>query len=285
MIDPILPPPSPPSFLGATEDAPFSDPIDSTFDTGAAELPVCAFYGRVSTNQQDLRTQLHWARDTASRFDLRLPDELVFLDEDKSGRLPLVGRPSGKRLWELLTSSGWTPSAGDAPIPIRDVLVIRLDRWGRNPDDSVQNVRFLADRGVRIRFADVPMFDGSPSNLFILRIAAAVAEFEVNTIRERIRDKFVTKRARGEACGHPSYGERIVIRDEVKYVEPDETELGWVAHMQRRRAEGWGYERIATELRRQGVSTKSGKGQWQAGNVRQVLLHAEARAKRAHANS
>lgn len=273
--------------LAATEpeDLDYQDPF-ALPDYGAeppdpelAARPLAAFYGRVSTDQQDLRTQLAWGQRYAEDRGFHLPEALVFLDEDRSGRLPLVERERGKALWDLLHGPGL--SLDGQTLPVRHVLVSVADRWGRDPDDAVRNVRYFHERGVKIHLADVPQYNpDDPMCLMTLRMRFAFAEFEVGLIRKRIRDKFAEKRSRGELCGHAGYGFRCVERDGVKYEEPDETETGWLFHMQRRRAEGWGYERIATELRRLGVPTKSGTGRWQAGNVRNVLLAAERRAKR-----
>src|SRR5690242_18613037 len=88
-----------------------------------SDLELSALYGRVSTDRQDgsLETQVSTARQYASKHQLRIPDELIFLDEDASGSLPLLDREMGKLMMKTLEL--WRPR-------VRHLIVAKLDRLG-----------------------------------------------------------------------------------------------------------------------------------------------------------
>lgn len=288
-------------------DASLYPPTTTTLASAAGPMVLAAFYGRVSTDQQDLRTQVAWGERYAIERGFFIPPALRFLDEDRSGRLPLVDREAGKALWNLLHGPGYRFPDGRV-LPVKHVLVSVFDRWGRRPDDAVRNVEHFHAMGVKIHFADVPQYNpDDPTCVLLLRTRATFAEFEVGVIRQRIRAKLAQKRARHEVCGHLAYGWRVVPAEagssQPAREEPDPVEQGWISHMQRRRAEGWGFHRIARELNAHGVPTKipAGtlrtvrgprrpdgsegppvtrpvSGKWDEGNVRNVLRTAERRA-------
>ena len=147
-----------------------------------------------------------------------------------------------------------------------------------------------------------------------MEIKASVAQYERNKIRQRIQTKLDGKRAHGELCGTLSYGwnvryrftdsyellitsHALRAREELKpllaqhgvlvsqILEPNPTEQQWLLQMHRWRQAGWGYGRIATELNRLKIPTKTGagnvitykgakrfsRGRWQCGNVHKVL--------------
>lgn len=276
-------------WLAATDDL-----LEEASGDQSATLPAAAFYGRVSTDQQDLRTQLGWATRAALDRGFRIPEEAQFLDADQSGRKPLSTRPAGGRLWQLLQGAGLPTAAG--PQKVKAVFVALFDRWGRNPDDTIRNLTLCHEWGVKVFFQDVPQFNpDDPSSVMVARMRATFAEYEVGLLRQRLRGKFAEKRARSELCGHPAYGYRRADRGGVAYEEEDHATQVWLAYMLQKRAEGWGYERIATALTRQGAprpvrwlrgvggapEAVAGIGPWNPGSVRNIVLSAQRRAARA----
>ncbi len=262
------------------------------------EIPLAALYGRVSTDDQDVRTQAEWGTREAREHGYRVLPETTFMDEDQSGMLSLPEREQGRRLWGLLHGPGVViPGQSGSPLPVRAVFVWTFDRWGRNPDDAIANLRTCHEAGIRVYFQDVPIFDpDDPSSMLLIRLRSIFAEFEVLMTRKRIRTKFNSKRSRGELCGTVAYGFRRVERNGTAYEEPDPAAQRWLQLMLEQRARGHGYERIATMLTRAGAplpdryrrQVEGGpvelipgrRGKWNPGSVRNILATAGRRAKR-----
>jgi len=96
---------------------------------------------------------------------------------------------------------------------------------------------------------------------------ALFAELEVETIRNRIREVFESKRARHELCGKPAYGQRVVPSGqfnkrgkEIMLAEPDLQETVWLIQMIAWRQAGLSYAAIARELNARGVPPKTPAG-------------------------
>ena len=128
---------------------------------------------------------------------------------------------------------------------------------------------------------------------------ALFAELEVETIRNRIREVFESKRARNELCGKPAYGQRAVPsgrynkrNSEIMLAEADPQETAWLLQMIAWRQAGWSYAAIARELNAQGVPPKTpagtpvgcrtggtvpASGQWTQGGVAHALSSLYAR--------
>lgn len=89
-------------------------------------------------------------------------------------------------------------------------------------------------------------------------VAAAVAEFERDRIRERTREALAQVKASGKRLGRPRQ-----LPDDV------------VARISHNRDEGMTLRAIADNLNRDGVATSHGGQQWWAATVRSVLQSVE----------
>lgn len=85
------------------------------------------------------------------------------------------------------------------------VMVWKLDRFGRSALDLMTNIRQLNNAGVAFvsTTQGIESRGGDPVSALILTIIAGVAEFELQTIRERTRAGMRNARARGAAIGRP----------------------------------------------------------------------------------
>ena len=265
----------------------------------------CILYGRVSTDRQDTQRQERMFIDYCHRNLLN--SVVTLLDEDTSGSIPFREREQGGRLLGEIHSR---IQRGQI-----EVVTTEQDRIGRDTLDIIATIRAIWQLGAIPHFiAEGGALPRTPENEFRMEIKASVAQYERNKIRQRIRSKMEGKRAHGELCGTLSYGwnvrcrftdghELLVTsralrtREELEplvaqhgplvsqILEPNSTEQEWVLQMYRWRQAGWGYARIATELNRLKVSTKTGAGnvihyqgtkrlscgRWQCGNVHKVL--------------
>jgi len=265
----------------------------------------CILYGRVSTDKQDMQRQERMFVDYCHRNSLN--PVLTLLDEDTSGSIPFRERAHGGRLL--------------AEIQIRiprgkiEVVTSEQDRIGRDTLDIIATIRAIWQLGAVPHFtAEGGALPRTPENELRMEIKASVAQYERNKIRQRIQSKLEGKRTHGELCGTLGYGwnaryrftdghELLVTshalraREELEplvaqhgalvsqILEPNPAELEWLLQMHHLRRAGWGYGRIAAELNRLNVPTKTGpgnvitykgakrfsRGRWQCGNVYKVL--------------
>lgn len=147
-------------------------------------------YHRVSTLDQDpalARSELAGAAAARSVPVVRA------IEETGSG-----ARNDRPGLQEVLRLAG---RAG-----VTDVLVWKLDRFGRSAIDVLANVRHLVMCGVTVHFTSqgfsVGPDSGAMGNL-ITTVLAAVAEFEREIIRERTRLGLAKARSAGKRFGRP----------------------------------------------------------------------------------
>lgn len=262
----------------------------------------CIQYGRVSTDKQDMQRQERMFADYCHRNALH--PVLTLLDEDTSGSIPFREREHGGRMLAEITQH--------VPASINLAIVTtEQDRIGRDTLDIIATIRAIWQLGAVPHFiAEGGALPRSPENELRMEIKASVAQYERNKIRQRIQSKLDGKRAHGELCGTLSYGwnvryrftdghellltsHALRVREELdplvakhgslvsQLLEPNLTEQEWLRAMHRWRQAGWSYHRIATELNRLNVPTKTGagnvitykgakrlsRGRWQCGNT------------------
>ena len=162
-------------------------------------------YARVSSTQQgrqDLSTQRSMLADAGVK-DVR------------------VERGSGARsdrpvMNEVVAEATAAAQAGEDV----EVVVVRLDRWGRSLPDVVASLTRLQDAGVRFRSlteAGVAL-DGSPSSMLVLTVLAAAASYERQLLLMRVAE---AKAAKGPAArgGRPRSLTPAMVQRALTYVE------------------------------------------------------------------
>lgn len=148
------------------------------------------------------------------------------------------------------------------------LLVSRVDRLGRDTFVCAMAERLLTRRGVELIVAD-GLGSGDDAEAKLMRaLLAAFATYERVLIRTRIKAALAVKRAKGEPLGPPPYGYGY---DERHRLVPKEPECAIRGKMVTWRRDGETAAEIAERLRRQGVATKTGRGQWSPKQVRRVL--------------
>jgi hypothetical protein len=178
------------------------------------------------------------------------------------------------------------------------------DRLGRNALDAITTSIAVWDGGHVLHFtSEGGACPRTPDNEMLFTIRAAFAQKEVSTIRMRIRTTLDDKRQRGLVVGTVPYGWSAVATGEThrrgdtliptrKLVVNDQefAVLKLIVSLrapkppfERREGEGWGWDRIATELNRRGIQTKTPaghvmagrnggvtSGEWQGGTIRNM---------------
>lgn len=138
-------------------------------------------YARVSTDMQSVDAQLPALE--AEKLDM------IFV-ETVSGAVPARERPVLASLLDRLQ-------------PDDSLVVVRLDRLGRDAIDMLQLVSALDERDIRVRILSLGIETGTANGRLFLTILMAIAEFERELIRERTRAGIAAARAAGRRIGRP----------------------------------------------------------------------------------
>lgn len=208
----------------------------------------CAFgYLRVSTDQQadsglGLEAQRGAVTKTAARLGLPLAD--VFTDAGLSGALDLESRPS-------LFAAVQELKRGDV------LIVAKRDRLGRDLVGVAMIERQIMRKGARIVSAAGEGTEGTDAGAMLQRqILDVFAEYERRLIGQRTKAALQAKRARGERAGNVPFGYQLASDGQtLEKCAPEQAALAILAEL---RAAGFSLRQIATELNRQGFTTRRG---------------------------
>ena len=144
-------------------------------------------YCRVSTTEQTTENQIQAIRRQG--YDIR--DDRV-VSETVSGSVQAMQRTEFANLITNKMESGDT------------LVVLKLDRLGRDNIDVQQTIQMLTMKGIKIICLDLPVHDLSSSEgKLMLQMFSAFAEFERNRIKERTRDGLERAKAEGKKLGRP----------------------------------------------------------------------------------
>ncbi|EFF4796170.1 recombinase family protein [Escherichia coli] len=143
-------------------------------------------YCRVSTTEQTTANQLQAI--TAAGYHIE-PYRVV--EEEISGSVQAMKRPKFKELVGKL-------EPGDR------VIVLKLDRLGRDNIDVQQTIDMLLAKQIDVACLDLPVPDlGSSAGKLMRQLMGAFAEFERNRIIERTREGLERAKAEGKRLGRP----------------------------------------------------------------------------------
>jgi putative DNA-invertase from lambdoid prophage Rac len=144
-------------------------------------------YARVSTVDQLTENQ----REQIAQAGYSITGKR-FVEEKVSGSVPAMQRPGFVKLLEKLEE-------GDT------LVVTKLDRIGRDSIDVQSTVRLFADRGIRLVVLQLGNLDlTSSAGELMVKVLAAVADFERELIVERTKAGQARARAEGKHMGRPS---------------------------------------------------------------------------------
>jgi DNA invertase Pin-like site-specific DNA recombinase len=153
-----------------------------------ADAPRVALYARVSTNDQRLDLQLDELRQLCNRRGWVIAGE--YIDKGVSGSRKK--RPGLERL------------LAEARRDTFDVVgTWKLDRLARSVSHLLQLKEEFDDLGIDFFSLTETLDTATPQGRMIFTILGAVAEFERDLIRERIRAGMNAARARGTKMGRP----------------------------------------------------------------------------------
>ncbi|OAT18676.1 putative resolvase [Buttiauxella gaviniae ATCC 51604] len=155
-------------------------------------------YCRVSTTEQTIENQITAIRKAGYEVDQdRVISEVV------SGGVPAMSR---KAFANMVNHS----------IEKNDVLVVlKLDRLGRDNIDVQQTITMLMKRNVKVISLDLPTNDlTSAEGKLMLQMFSAFAEFEKSRIIERTKEGLARAKQQGVRLGRPVATEtRKIVRE------------------------------------------------------------------------
>lgn len=144
-------------------------------------------YARVSTVEQLTENQ----REQIARAGYHIAPKR-FIEEQISGSVPAVQRPGFQRLLERMDE-------GDT------LIVTKLDRIGRDSIDVQQTVERFQSEGIRLVVLQLGNLDlTSSAGSLMVKMLAAVADFERDLIIERTQAGQARARAAGKHMGRPA---------------------------------------------------------------------------------
>ena len=156
-------------------------------DTAAGGLQRVFAYARVSTVEQLTENQ----REQIARAGYDIAPKR-FIEEQISGSVPAAQRPGFQRLLERMDE-------GDT------LVVTKLDRIGRDSIDVQQTVERFQNEGIRLVVLQLGNLDlTSSAGALMVKMLAAVADFERDLIIERTQAGQARARAAGTHMGRPS---------------------------------------------------------------------------------
>lgn len=151
-------------------------------------------YCRVSRN--DLTTSNQVLAIKNAGYDIT-PSRVV--EETVSGSVPAMQR------------TGFTNLINNKLEANDTLVVLKLDRLGRDNIDVQNTVNMLVERGIRLVCLDLPVSDlSTPEGRLMLQMFATFAEFERNRIIERTQNGLDRAKAEGKKFGRPTVDKSLI---------------------------------------------------------------------------
>ena len=125
-----------------------------------------------------LRTS-HYLQNIGTQIDKIEDGWKVYEDKGVSGRVPFLERPSGKRLIDDIAND-----------KINQVIVLRIDRLGRDLEDILKTIKTIHSYNVPITSQNegiTTLIDGKESVMsnLLINILSSISEFQYHQTREK----------------------------------------------------------------------------------------------------
>ncbi|MBZ5739769.1 recombinase family protein [Nocardioides mangrovi] len=135
----------------------------------------------------------------------------------------------------------------------RAVVVARLDRLARSTQHLCEYIALCKKQKWSMVALDVDLDTTTANGRFMVRVLAAVAEWESEVNGERVRDGMAEARASGKVFGFQAQVDPKTVQQIVK-----------------QREQGESFNAIARKLDAQGTPTPGGGARWQSSTVRRI---------------
>lgn len=137
----------------------------------------------------------HYLQNIATQVEKIEPGWKVYEDKGISGRIPFLERPSGKRLIDDIANN-----------KINHVMVLRIDRLGRDLEDILKTIKAIHSYNVPITSQNegiTTLIDGKESVMsnLLINILSSISEFQYHQIREKTLSGIQLAKLRGKYKG------------------------------------------------------------------------------------
>ena len=138
---------------------------------------------------------------------------------------------------------------------IDGIVVWSLSRLGRKMKDVVEFMDFLKSNNIGFFSIKENLSNDDKIGSLIMNILSSINEFEVEVIRERIKDVKRNKKENGEVYGRMMYGYDNING---KMIENKE-EKRIIRRVKNFRSRGWSWRKISNRLNDEGIKSKEDK--------------------------
>jgi DNA invertase Pin-like site-specific DNA recombinase len=152
-------------------------------------------YARVSTDRQTVDMQIHELKEYVKRRGWDFHRE--FIDQGYSGSD--TKRPAFQEMMNEAKKRKF------------DVLLVwKLDRLSRSMKDLVMVLNELGGLGIDFVSYDNNLDTSTPTGKLVFHVIGAVAEFEKDIIRERVKAGLENAKRKGKKLGRPGVGDSVI---------------------------------------------------------------------------
>ena len=156
-----------------------------------------AIYARVSTDRQSAESQLNALREYIDKRAWAISKE--YIDEGYPGST--TKRPA------------FAAMMADARKRSFDILLVyKLDRLSRSLKDLIATLDDLHSLGIDFISYDNGLDTTTPTGRLIFNVVGAVAEFEKDIIRERVKAGLENAKRKGKLLGRPPLSPRLLAQ-------------------------------------------------------------------------
>ncbi|MCA0986508.1 recombinase family protein [Guptibacillus algicola] len=217
-----------------------------------------AFYCRVSTDEQayegiSLDEQQERLTSYCKAMGWKEPIRL-FIDKGVSAKN--ANRPELNKLLAAIAEN-----------KICKVLVTKLDRLSRKLLDLLSIIELFLDHDVDLVSLSETFDTCTPSGRLTMQVLGAVAEFERESVRERVYETMNYAAQKGEWMSQSPYGYRLIEKKLVIYEQEAKIVREIYDYYLN---QGLGYQAIAKQLNHDEIPSKKNRG-WSAQSIKLIL--------------
>ena len=138
---------------------------------------------------------------------------------------------------------------------IDGIVVWSLSRLGRKMKDVVEFMDILKRNNINFFSIKENLSNNDKVGSLIMNILGSINEFEVEVIRERIKDVKRNKKQNGEVYGRLQYGWDNVDGKLIK----NDKEFSVIKRIKNLKSRGYSWRKISNRLNEDGIRSKEGK--------------------------
>jgi site-specific DNA recombinase len=146
------------------------------------------------------------------------------------------------------------------------IVVWSLSRLGRRMKDVVELMDYLNNNEIHFFSIKENLTNSDKVGSLIMNILSSVNEFEVEMIRERIKDVKRNKKENGEVYGRLMYG----YNNQNGKLIVNEEERKTIKRIKNLRSRKWSWRRISNKLNEEGILSKEGN-RWYDGSLYNMM--------------